>query len=222
GSSPDSVNASVWHSAVWVILTSTSPLRGGSTSSSTIFSGSPAAKATAAWDFMSWLLLGGRRWYPARPVPGGPASGHRFGFAQFADARQQRDELAVVQFGQFHAPGLPVLARLVDAFLRRGYEVPVDVARPHRVAAQGHDHGVDRRGDGGVLAAGEDGHVAGGDALAVDLDLAMDDVHRTLGILGGQRHARAGAKLPVHVELRRIDGDRRLHAAQAAGDEAPA
>src|SRR5690606_35427819 len=53
GSSPDRVNASVWHSAVWVILTSTSPLRGGSTSISTICRGFPASKATAARDFMT-------------------------------------------------------------------------------------------------------------------------------------------------------------------------
>src|SRR5690606_15819546 len=58
GSSPDKVNASVWHNAVWVIFTSTSPLRGGATSSSTIFNGSPGAKATAARDFMAWLLWG--------------------------------------------------------------------------------------------------------------------------------------------------------------------
>src|SRR5690606_15691740 len=58
GSAPDSVNASVWHSAVWVIFTSTSPLRGGSTSISTICSGWSGAKATAARDFMAGLLGG--------------------------------------------------------------------------------------------------------------------------------------------------------------------
>src|SRR5690606_17981577 len=137
GSSPESVNASVWHSAVWVIFTSTSPLRGGSTSSSTIFSGSPAAKATAARDFIARLLLGGPSMVPRGTVPGSrPASGHRFGFAQFADPRGQRNEFTVVQVRELHASCLPVRACLVDALLRRGHEVPVDVARAHRFAAQ--------------------------------------------------------------------------------------
>src|SRR5690606_4997850 len=67
GSAPESVNASVWQSAVWVIFTRTSPARGGSTSSSTICSGAPGAKATAARDFMAWLLGCGRGcvWVPA-------------------------------------------------------------------------------------------------------------------------------------------------------------
>src|SRR5690554_3051750 len=59
GSSPDSVNASVWQSAVWVIFTSTSPFFGPSRSSSTICSGLPGSKATAARVFMgdSWTCL---------------------------------------------------------------------------------------------------------------------------------------------------------------------
>src|SRR5690554_3502199 len=65
GSSPDSVNASVWHSAVWVIFTSTSPFFGPSRSSSTISSGFPASNATAARVFM-----GGT---PAITVCGGAA-----------------------------------------------------------------------------------------------------------------------------------------------------
>src|SRR5690606_33241763 len=56
GSSPDRVKASVWQSAVWVIFTSTSPAFGPSRSSSTICSGWPAWKATAARVFMAWLL----------------------------------------------------------------------------------------------------------------------------------------------------------------------
>src|SRR5690606_109879 len=56
GSSPDRVKASVWHSAVWVIFTHTSPAFGPSRSSSTICSGWPASKATAARVFMAWLL----------------------------------------------------------------------------------------------------------------------------------------------------------------------
>jgi hypothetical protein len=52
GSSPDRVKASVWHTPVWVILTSTSPFWGGATSISTICKGLPASKATAARDFM--------------------------------------------------------------------------------------------------------------------------------------------------------------------------
>src|SRR5690606_2815873 len=56
GSSPDRVKASVWQTPVLVILTRTSPLRGGSTSISTICNGFPASKATAARDFMAWSL----------------------------------------------------------------------------------------------------------------------------------------------------------------------
>src|SRR5690606_7983222 len=52
GSSPDRVKASVWHSAVCVIFTSTSPFFGPSRSSSTIWSGFPGSKATAARVFM--------------------------------------------------------------------------------------------------------------------------------------------------------------------------
>src|SRR5690606_14844524 len=53
GSSPESVKASVWQTPVCVIFTRTSPLRGGSTSISTISSGFPASNATAARDFMA-------------------------------------------------------------------------------------------------------------------------------------------------------------------------
>jgi hypothetical protein len=49
---PDSVNASVWHTPVWVILISTSPFFGGATSISTIFNGWPGPNATAARDFI--------------------------------------------------------------------------------------------------------------------------------------------------------------------------
>src|SRR5690606_32842814 len=59
GSSPESVKASVWHSAVWVIFTSTSPCFGPSRSSSTICSGLPGSKATAARVFMGGSCNGG-------------------------------------------------------------------------------------------------------------------------------------------------------------------
>src|SRR5690606_6215078 len=67
GSSPDRVKASVWQSAVWVILTSTSPFFGPSRSSSTICSGLPGSKATAARVFMD--VAPAMRWVrpPARP-----------------------------------------------------------------------------------------------------------------------------------------------------------
>ena len=44
-------------------------------------------------------------------------------------------------------------------------------------------------------------------ALAVRLDLARGDVHRALGVLGGQLGARAGSQLAMHIEQRRM----RLH-----------
>ena len=59
GSSPDSVNASVWQTPVWVILISTSPFFGGATSISTIFSGWPGPNATAARDFIGLPFLSG-------------------------------------------------------------------------------------------------------------------------------------------------------------------
>src|SRR5690606_8168042 len=71
GSSPDRVKASVWHSAVWVIRTSTSPLRGGSTSISTTFSGWPAANATAARDLIDLL----KTWAPVRAARRPSAAG---------------------------------------------------------------------------------------------------------------------------------------------------
>src|SRR5690606_283106 len=61
GSSPDNVKASVWQTPVWVILTRTSPLRGGSTSISTISSGLPASKATAARGIKCFSLRHGLR-----------------------------------------------------------------------------------------------------------------------------------------------------------------
>src|SRR5690606_16842356 len=69
GSSPDSVKASVWQSAVWVIFTSTSPCFGPSRSSSTICSGFPASKATAARVFM--VSTPAMRWRGWRPRRGG-------------------------------------------------------------------------------------------------------------------------------------------------------
>src|SRR5690606_22094241 len=57
GSSPERVNASVWQTPVWVMRISTSPLRGGSTSISTICKGCPAAKATAARDFRGFSVV---------------------------------------------------------------------------------------------------------------------------------------------------------------------
>ena len=65
GSSPDSVKASVWHTPLATMRTSTSPFFGGSTSTSTICSGCLGPKATAARDLMVMgrfsLLLGRRR-----------------------------------------------------------------------------------------------------------------------------------------------------------------
>jgi hypothetical protein len=64
GSSPLSVNASVWHTPVCVMRTSTSPARGGATSISTTCSGWPGAKATAARDFMA----AGNRFPAGQPI----------------------------------------------------------------------------------------------------------------------------------------------------------
>src|SRR5690606_11633242 len=46
-------------------------------------------------------------------------SGHRLGFAHAGKPGRQRDELRVVQVGQLHAAGRPVLACLFDPLLRR-------------------------------------------------------------------------------------------------------
>ena len=52
GSSPESVKASVWHTPVATMRTSTSPFFGGSTSTSTICRGWLGPKATAARDLI--------------------------------------------------------------------------------------------------------------------------------------------------------------------------
>src|SRR5690606_29429673 len=66
GSAPDSVNSSVWQMPVAFTSISTSPSFGPSRSTSTISSGLPAAKATAARDFMSIdLLSNGGGTFPA-------------------------------------------------------------------------------------------------------------------------------------------------------------
>src|ERR687894_1479889 len=51
GSAPESVNSSVWQTPVAAISTSTSPSLGPSNSTVSIFNGSPAPKATAAFTF---------------------------------------------------------------------------------------------------------------------------------------------------------------------------
>src|SRR5690554_6688414 len=52
GSSPDSVKASVWHTPLATMRTSTSPACGGATSISVISSGWPGPQATAARDLI--------------------------------------------------------------------------------------------------------------------------------------------------------------------------
>jgi hypothetical protein len=56
GSFPERVKASVWQTPVWVFLISTSPFLGGATSISTISRGFPGANATAARDFIRYIL----------------------------------------------------------------------------------------------------------------------------------------------------------------------
>src|SRR5215217_2878088 len=56
GSAPERVKSSVWQMPVALISMSTSPALGPSRSTSTISSGLPAAKATAARVFMEILL----------------------------------------------------------------------------------------------------------------------------------------------------------------------
>src|SRR5690606_33394982 len=69
-------------------------------------------------------------------------SRHRFGFAHAGDLGRQRDELGIVQVGQLHPSRGPVRARLLDPLLRGRHEVPVDVARADRLAAERHQHRV--------------------------------------------------------------------------------
>src|SRR5690606_22588526 len=78
GSWPESVNASVWHTPVALISTSTSPAFGPSSSTSSIMSGFPASYATAALVFMVARVAcsahGGRGSVHAAAGPRGPAS----------------------------------------------------------------------------------------------------------------------------------------------------
>ena len=54
GSSPDNVKASVWHTPVAFISTSTSPGNGAAKSTFTTSKGLPDSKATAARVFISY------------------------------------------------------------------------------------------------------------------------------------------------------------------------
>src|SRR6266545_3018130 len=56
GSAPERVNSSVWQTPVALISTSTSPVRGPSSSTSSTTSGLPASYATAARVFMAGSL----------------------------------------------------------------------------------------------------------------------------------------------------------------------
>ena len=74
------------------------------------------------------------------------------------------------------------------------------------------------RDDGG--AGPDDGEVAGRDALALDLDVAVDDQHGALLVLDRQRQPGPGSQVHVGVEQRRRPGHRRRHAVAGADEQA--
>src|SRR5690606_8646726 len=165
GSSPDRVKASVWHSAVWVIFTSTSPALGGATSISTICSGWPAAKATAARDFMGKLLGTATKVGP----PAMPAAGDSL-------------EVGTHQRGDLGDPLLALVGRA------GGLAEGLADVRFHDLGHQA----IDRAADGGDLLQHRRAVRTGLQRALERLGLAADAAHpgqHALLFLGTVRHA---------------------------------
>ena len=78
--------------------------------------------------------------------------------------------------------------------------------RPIGRAAERHHAGIARRHDDGV-ARPDDGEVAGRDRRAVDLDVAVDDEHRPLGVIARHGEAAAGGDPQIGMEQRRRTAD---------------
>src|SRR6185295_17236596 len=99
-----------------------------------------------------------------------------------ARVRRQGDELFVVAVGQLEAAGTPIRLRLLESFLRRRDEVPINEALAHGLAAKEHHHRRRERGEQHRGARRKHQHVACLERPAVDLDGTRDDVGRALGI----------------------------------------
>ena len=106
---------------------------------------------------------------------------------------RELDALGVVGRDLAEAVGGPVGLGRLDAVLARRHEVPPDEAAADGRAAERHDpRPRGRRHDG--VAGIDDGEVARRDGDAVDLDVAVDDQHRPLGVLRRQGEAAAGGE----------------------------
>src|SRR5690606_10900076 len=102
----------------------------------------------------------------------GPALSARVGTPTppFSRSRQRR-ELDLVARHHVEAAPLPVLLGFLDLLLRRGDEVPPDVARAvHRLAAEQQEAGIRAGGDRYRVARLEHQQLTRAEAVAGDLD----------------------------------------------------
>src|SRR5690606_15140118 len=163
GSSPDRVNASVWQTPVWVIVTSTSPFFGGATSISTICSGWPGPKATAARDFMV-----------ASPETGNDRMGGAMLRRRLFQVRADQRAHVAHAFGALFVGG----GGLAEFLAQMGL---------HHLGHQA----VDRTTDGGDLLQHRPAGAAGFQRTAQRIALAADAAHAGQDLLlffGGVRH----------------------------------
>src|SRR5207248_11435479 len=113
---------------------------------------------------------------------------------------RQRNELMFLR-NRGKAAGFPVLLGLLDPLLAGGDEIPPDVARPfQRIAAEKHHPRGLQRLYRDAVAGAEDQEPRPLIAFARDLDLAVDDIDRTLLMIGVERHAGAGDSRNFGVE----------------------
>ena len=114
----------------------------------------------------------------------------------------------------------PVLFRPLDALARARDEVPPQEALAvERVAADQHQPRVRARAQRGRHAGIEHGHVRGRQQGAVERDLAVDEIDRAFGVVGGDDEARAGSELDRGVQRAREHRRGRGGAEEVAGDD---
>src|SRR5581483_9315745 len=118
-------------------------------------------------------------------------------------------------------PRFPIGARLLDAFLARGHEIPPDVARPiHRRAAEEHETRRVRGFESNAIARPEDEQQARLEALTPDVDGAGYGVNRALLVVGIERQRSAGCQVGVCVKNAAERSYRRCLSVERARNEA--
>src|SRR5947208_2585694 len=132
-------------------------------------------KSLASMAFISVLLSGRRACEPAR------AAERRY---QRDSSVRQRNELVFPE-DMGKTAGFPVLFGLFDPLLAGGDEIPPDMARSlQRVAAEEHHPHRFHRLHRDAVAGPEDQKPWRLVALARDFDLAVDQIDRTLLMIG--------------------------------------